>query len=218
VGNFNLIERNDHERRLSKLHESIRSGLNQDVGTVGNTGESNLPEGDIDIDAFVLSGVGNLFSKRLELTVERGSASSLFLLSLKLFFITIPVLASAVASFIKLHLGGLAVELDIPSLSLSNHDGVLEMYMNKNNQLMCAGLEEEMLDVAEEYVDVLTSERRQVAETVLVNFDFSRNTLSIQGGPQVNVRQLHRASIYKFVLASKPKTRLFALEGTVTYF
>jgi hypothetical protein len=72
-------------------------------------------------------------------------------------------------------------------------------------------LEEEMLDVAEEYVDVLTTERRQVAETVLVNLDFSRHTLSIQGWPQVNVRQLHRATIYEFVLASEPKTRLSTL-------
>jgi hypothetical protein len=195
VGNLNLIQRNDHERRLSKLHKSIRSRLDQDVGTVGDTGEADLSEGNIDIHTLVLASICNLLGKCLELTVKRSPATSFFLLSLKLLFIAIPVLPPAVASFVKLHLGGLAVELDIPSLSFSNHDRRLEVHMDKDNQLMCTGLEEEMLNVAEKHVDMLTAERRQVAETILVNLDFSRHTLSIQRRPQVDVGQLHGASI-----------------------
>jgi hypothetical protein len=43
---------------------------------------------------------------------------------------------------------------------------------------MCAGLKEEMLDVAEKDIN-LTTTMIAVAETILMDLDFSRNTLAV---------------------------------------
>ena len=81
------------------------------------------------------------------------------MLGLKFFLITITVLAASVSGFIELHLGGLAVELNIARLTLTNHNRGLEMDVDEDNQFVSTRLEEEMLHVAEEHVHVLTAER-----------------------------------------------------------
>ena len=53
------------------------------------------------------------------------------------------------------------------------------MHMNDDNQLMRAGLEEEVLDVAEKNID-LTATMVAVAQTILMNLYFSRNALAVK--------------------------------------
>lgn len=52
-----------------------------------------------------------------------------------------------------------------------------------------------MLDVAEEHVDMLIAEGREVAETILMNFHFPWDTFSIERRPKVHIGQLYRASV-----------------------
>jgi hypothetical protein len=69
------------------------------------------------------------------------------------------------------------------------------MHMNDHNQFMVTWLEEEMLDVAKENVHMLIAERRQIPETILVDFDFARDALSIQRWAKVDIRELHRPTV-----------------------
>lgn len=160
MGNFDLVERDHHERWLCELDERVRCWLNQHIGAVGNTGEANLADGDIDIHTLVLSGIGNLLGECLELPIQSCSASSFLLFSLKLLLVSVTMLAPTVASFIELHFSGFPVELYIARLSLADHDRGFEMNVDKHNQLMGTGLKEQMLDVAEEHVDMLIAKRR----------------------------------------------------------
>lgn len=69
VGDLDLVQRDGHERRFGELDERIRCRLNQHIRAVGNTGKPDFAEGDIHVHPFILAGIGNLFSKCLELTV-----------------------------------------------------------------------------------------------------------------------------------------------------
>lgn len=54
------------------------------------------------------------------------------------------------------------------------------MHMNDNDQLMLARLEEQVLDVRKQDIDAVRwVEGGLVAETVLVDFDLSWNTLAV---------------------------------------
>ena len=59
------------------------------------------------------SGFRNLLGEELEFLVEHLTSLPLLLLELKLILVTIPVLALPVSGLIELHVGGLAVELNV---------------------------------------------------------------------------------------------------------
>lgn len=159
VGNFDLVQGDHHEGRLRELDQCVSCRLDKDIGAVGNTGETNLSERNVDIYTLILSSISDLLGECLEFAIERGSPASFLLLSLKLFLVAISMLAPAVASLVKLHFRGLAVELDIPCLSLSNHYGGLQVHVDEDDQLVSAWLEEEMLDVAKEHINMFVAER-----------------------------------------------------------
>lgn len=195
MGNLDLVQSDHHEGRLSELNQCISCRLNEDVGTVGNTGEPNLSERDVDIYTFVLPGVSNLLGERLELAIKCSSSTSLLLFSLKFFLVAIAVLAPAVSSLVKLHFSGLAIELDIPRLSLPDHDGGLQVHVDEHDQFVGTWLKEEMLDIAEKHIDMFVTERRQIAKTVLVDLHLSGNTFSIQRGSKIYVGQFYRTTV-----------------------
>ena len=195
MGDLDLVESDDHEGWLSELDKGIRCWLDQDIRTVRNTREADFAERDINIHALIFARICYLLRERLELAIKSCAPPSFFLFGLKFFLISISVLASAVSSFVKLHFSGLAIELNVPGLSFPNHDRCLQVNVNEDNQLMSTGLEEEMLDVAEKHINVLVAERRQITKTILVDFHFAGNPLSIKRWPQVNIRQLYRAAI-----------------------
>lgn len=90
------------------------------------------------------------------------------------------MLTSPVTSLVELHLSGLPIELNISCLSFTYHDRRLEMDVNKHDQLMSTWLEEEVLDVAEQYIDVFVAEGGNIAQTVLMYFDFARYSFTIE--------------------------------------
>lgn len=63
------------------------------------------------------------------------------------------------------------------------------MDVNDDDQLMCARLEEKILNVAEENID-LTAAMICVAKTILVNFYFSRNTFTVESRPDEDIIQI----------------------------
>lgn len=170
------------------MNERVRGRLNQHIGAVGNTGKPDFAEGDINVHPFVLSGIGNLFSECLELTIQSCSAPPFLLLGLKLLLVAESMFASTVSSFIELHFRGLAVELNVSCLSLPNHDRGFQMDMNQDDQLVGTGLEKQVLDVAKKHVDMLVAEGRKVAKTILVDLHFAGDTLPIERWPKVHVR------------------------------
>jgi hypothetical protein len=133
MGNFNLIESDDHERRLGELNKSIRSRLDQNIGAIGHTSETNFTERNININALILAGIRDLLSKGLELAVQGSPSASLFLLGFEFLLVAVAVLAAAISRLIELHLGSFAVELNIARLSLSNHDGCFEVHVDHDD-------------------------------------------------------------------------------------
>lgn len=57
---------------------------------------------------------------------------------------------TAVASLVDGGIDHLSVELDIQGLLLVQHDGVLQAHMDDHQHLLLTGLENEVLDVAED--------------------------------------------------------------------
>jgi len=64
------------------------------------------------------------------------------------------VLPLPVTRLVKLHFSGFAVKLHVLRLLLADHDGIHEVDVNEDDEFVCAWLEEEMLDVAEQDVHV----------------------------------------------------------------
>ena len=64
------------------------------------------------------------------------------------------------------------------------------MDMYNNNQLVRARLKEEVLDVAEENID-LTATVVRIAQTVLVDFYLPSNTLTIESRAYENVIKIY---------------------------
>lgn len=58
-----------------------------------------------------------------------------------------------------------------------------------DNQLVSARLEKQVLDVTEEYVDLTTTEVG-VAQTILVDFYFPSNTLTVKSRPNKDVVEI----------------------------
>lgn len=159
--------------------------------------ESKVPYGHVDLDTLVSTGFRNLLGEALEQTIELRTSAALLLFCLELVFIAVSVLALTVARLVELDVSRLPVELDISRLLLvANDDRVLEIDMDNNNELMLAGLEEQMADVGEEDVDPLVRvQRRLVSNTVLVYLDLARNTLALHCRPQEDIVQNSRATV-----------------------
>lgn len=195
MGDFDLVQRNNEERRLRELHQSVRSRLNEHIRSIRHSVETNLPERNVDVNALVFACIGYLLGKGLEFPVQCSSAAPLFLLRLEFFFIAVTMLAPTVAGLIELHIRSLAIELDILGLSLTDHDRRLQMNMDNNDHLVSTRLEEQMLHVAEKDINMLIPEWRLVAETVLMDFNLPWHTLAIKRRPEVDIRELNGPAI-----------------------
>ena len=68
------------------------------------------------------------------------------------------------------------------------------MDMYDNNQLMGRWLEEQVLHVTEEDVN-LTATVVVVAETVIVDLQFTSNTLAVKARPNVDIVKSHRLTV-----------------------
>jgi hypothetical protein len=123
--------------------------------------EAELAQGHVDLERLAPASLGNLLGKSLELPVQLGAAAALLLLGLELVLIAVPVLALPVASLIELDVCRLSVELNILRfLLVADDDGVLQVNVNDYNQLVIAGLEEDVPDVGEQDVDTLLRAER----------------------------------------------------------
>ena len=68
------------------------------------------------------------------------------------------------------------------------------MNMYNDNQLMGRRLEEQVLHVTEEDVN-LTAAMVVVAETVVVDFQFTSNTLAVKARPNVDIVKSHGLTV-----------------------
>jgi hypothetical protein len=68
------------------------------------------------------------------------------------------------------------------------------MDMDNDNEFMRAGLEEEMLDVIENNVHLVTA-RVMITETILMDLDFARNTLAVHGWPDEDIVETIRFAV-----------------------
>ena len=68
------------------------------------------------------------------------------------------------------------------------------MNMYDDNQLMRRGLEEQMLHVTEEDVN-LTATMVVVAETIVVDLQFTSNTLAVKARPNEDIVKSHRLTV-----------------------
>ncbi|KAG9378505.1 Nucleosome binding factor SPN SPT16 subunit [Pyrenophora tritici-repentis] len=100
------------------------------------------------------SRIGNLLGKVLELLVESRTPPTLLLFLLKLLLVTKLVPTLTVTRLVELHLCGFSDKLDILGLLLAKHDGVLEVYVDDDDELVLGGLEEQVLHVTEKDVDL----------------------------------------------------------------
>lgn len=130
---LDLLERDDRERWLRQLHQSIGRGLHQDVGSIRNPGESNLPERYINANVKLFAGVSDLLGKSLELFVKLGSTPSFFLFGLKLLFVAKAMSSFPVAGLIEGHIGSFAIKLHIFGFALTDHDGILQVEMKNDD-------------------------------------------------------------------------------------
>jgi len=149
MGDLNFIQGDGQERWLRQLDKGICSRLNQDVGSVRDTSETDFTERNVNINTLILASIRDLLSEGLEFTVQARSAASFFLLGLKFFLVTVAVLTTTVTCFVELHLGGFTIELNVARLSLSNHDWCLKVHVDQDDEFVITGLEEKMLDIAE---------------------------------------------------------------------
>jgi hypothetical protein len=149
VGNFDVIKCDDCEWLLGELDQAVSGGLTEDVGAVWDTIEAEFAERNIDVDVLALASIGDLLGEELELAIELGTTSTLLLLGLEFFLVTVSIFALSISGLIELDVGSFAIELDILLLLLTDHDWILEMNMDDDDQLVLTRLEKEMLDVAE---------------------------------------------------------------------
>jgi len=149
VGNFDVIKRDDCEWLLGELDQAVSGGLTEDVGAVWDAIEAEFAERNIDVDVLALASIGDLLGEELELAIELGTTSTLLLFGLEFFLIAVSIFALSISGLIELDVGSFAIELDILLLLFTDHDWILEMNMDDDDQLMLTRLEKEMLDVAE---------------------------------------------------------------------
>jgi hypothetical protein len=78
------------------------------------------------------------------------------------------------------------------------------MDMDDDDQFVLTRLKEEMLDVAEENIDsVLGVERRLISETILVDLDLTRHTLTIHCRANEDIVHDSRSAIYSVLANSQ---------------
>lgn len=168
--NFDIRERDDEERRIREVDQTVRCRLELHVRSERNTFECQLRERNVDFQSLVALPTkrsihyalfvtvsnthcfGNLFCKVLELFVQRLSSLPLLLFKLDFVFVSIAVLALPIASFVELDIGGLAVDLHVFGLLLSDHNGRFEMEVDNDEHFIIARLEEEVLDIVEQEI------------------------------------------------------------------
>jgi len=153
--------------------------------------EAKIPERHVNLYVFVAASLGNLLGKGLEEAIQFRSSAAFLLLRLEFVLVAIAVLPLAVSGLIKLDIRGFSVELDIFCLLfVANDDGILEMNVNDDNQLVLARLEEKVADVGKQNVNtLLRAKRRLVANTILVNLDLSGHTLAFHRRPNKDIIQ-----------------------------
>jgi hypothetical protein len=69
------------------------------------------------------------------------------------------------------------------------------MNMDQNDELMSTRLEEQMFNVAEQYIDVLIAEWRHIAKTILVDLDLTGHSFTIKRWSKIDIRKLDRAAV-----------------------
>ncbi len=161
---------------------------------MGNAVEAEFPEGNVDPAHLFLTGNLYLVSKALKGFIELGSSPPFLLLLLEFLLVTISMFALAISSFVELHVGSFAIKLNIFRLLLPNHDGVLEVNVNNNNQFMRTWLEKQMLYVTEKDID-LTAPVIDVAKPILMDVHIPRDSLAIQSWPDKDVIEALRFAI-----------------------
>ena len=145
--NLNFIQGNYGKGRFGQLHQGIGRRRHQNIATVRDAVETELSERNIHRN-IVLSGlVRDLLGEALEQSIELGPPSPFFLFLFEFFFVAVSVFALSIASFVKGHVGGFAVELYVFGLALADDDGVLEVDVDEHNQFTHTRLEEQVLDV-----------------------------------------------------------------------
>jgi hypothetical protein len=161
--------------------------------------EAQVTERHVNPQVHVASGILNLLGEGQKLLVQLSSPATLLLFGFKLFFVAEAMLALAVASLIKLHVGRLAEELDILGLSLANHDWIDQMQVNDDDEFLLAGLEEKMAHVVEEHVHLgssgIIAHAMYISDTILVDFHVSRNSLAVHCWAEEDHVELLRAAV-----------------------
>lgn len=195
MGNLNFTQRHHQERRFRQLNNSIRGRLNQYIRAVGDAVETDFSKRNINVNPLVPASIGDLLSECFEFSVQCKPTASFFLLSLKLLFVSITVLPSAISSFIKLHFRSFPIELDVLGLPFTDHDRSFQVDMDDNNHFVCTGLEKQVLNVAEKNINMLATQWRLISETVLVNFDFAWYSFAIQRWSKIHIGKFRRPTI-----------------------
>jgi len=197
MGNLNIFKGENHKRRLDDLDKTVRGRLDEDVASEGYTVETEFSDRHVHFNTFILTSLSNLLGESVEQSVKVPPTAPFLLLLFEFVLIAISVFPPAIARLVKLDVRCLAIELDILGLLLvTNNDGVFEMNVNHNDKFVFARLEEKMADVGEEYIDTLLgAERRLVSDTVLMDFQLSRDALSFHRGPNEDVIKDRRATI-----------------------
>jgi hypothetical protein len=211
VSNFNVLEGDNHEWRLGQLHQAIGGGLDNDIGSAWNAVEAEVAEGHVDLEAFVATGILNLLGKVEEELVEFGAAATFLLFLFKLFFVAVPMLTLSITGFVELHFCCLAEELHVPGLPLANHDGVDQIQVNDDDELVLRRLEEQVLDVVEEDIDLIVAIGVDVSQTVLMNLDGSRSTLAVNGGTKEDDVKALRSAVNDELILLDDVFELFLL-------
>lgn len=69
------------------------------------------------------------------------------------------------------------------------------MHMYDHNKFMRTWLKKEMFNIAEKNIHVFIAQRWHVAKAILMNFDFSWDSLSIQRRSEINIGKFHRSAV-----------------------
>jgi len=117
VADLDLVQGDDGEGHVGEVNETVRRRLEKDVGPEGNSLESELSEGDVDLELVgrirVVRGDGDLLGEGFELSVEGLSQFPFLLLELDLVLVSVSVLPLLVSCLVELDVGSFARELDV---------------------------------------------------------------------------------------------------------
>ena len=150
MGDFDFFKRDDGERRLGQLYQAIGGRLHENVRAVWNTTEPKIAEWNVDGNALIRTSGCDLVGEVLKFFVKSNSTSAFFLLLLEFFLVMRAMFALAISGLVELHVSGFSIELHIFGFFLPDHDRVLEVDVDDDDEFVLAGLEEKMLHVAEE--------------------------------------------------------------------